>query len=409
MNGDISAAIDSLQVTNYISLTKSNLIHLDGDHYATVIRETVASDGWIYTFTLDFNGNISDVVTDSWEYTLTENGYSPVGLKVPGADYVVLASTDSTWDGQLKTVSIDNTGIITKSIVDTKKVFEYSECPHMCEQYTSGDNVYYIVATSGEYTASPANDGAMMLASVNTTNGLITNEDGIEFDIKCYMPQVIRITDNIVAVYCKLTISPGTANVRTYAVDTLTHSIGSQIDFLSISTDGGTGGPDMHLACCHLVDDIYVFAHTDSSGNGHISTVEIDSSGNISDAVIDTYSYTITANMTDLKRISDDMIAIVYNSGGQISIDTYEIAIDGTINKTIIDTVQVHPSAGGYFCRLDFIEGSTNKWAVTYPSLGKSYIKTYAIEGTGISEPAGETIVIKDITFDDININYEIK
>lgn len=408
MNGDISAAIDSLQVTNYISLTKSNLIHLDGDHYATAIREIVASDGWLYTFTLDSNGNVSDVVTDSWEYTLTENGYSPVGLKVPNSDYVVLVSTDSTWDGQLRTIAI-NSGVITKSIVDTVKIFEYSECPHMCEQYTSGDNVYYIVATSGEYASAPANDGAMMLASVNTTNGLITNHAGIEFDTKCYMPQVIRITDDVVAVYCKSTISPGTANIRTYAVDTSTHSIGSQIDFLSISTEGGTGGPDMHLAFCHLVDDMYIFAHTDSSGNGHISTVEIDNDGNISDTVIDTYLYTGTAHMTDIKRISDDMIAIVYNSGGQISIDTYKIAIDGTINKTIIDTVQVHPNIGGYFCRLDFIEGSTNKWAVTYPSLGKSYIKTYAIEGTSISVPTGETIVIKDITFDDINITYEIK
>lgn len=408
MNGDISAAIDSLQVTNYISLTKSNLIHLDGDHYAIVIREIAASDGWLYTFTLDSNGNVSDVITDSWEYTLTENGYSPVGLKVPNSNYVMVVSTDSTWDGQLNTIEVSNTGVITESIVDTVKIFEYSECPHMCEQYTSGDNVYYIVATSGEYTSAPANDGAMMLASVNTTNGLITNEDGIEFGTKCYMPQVIRITDNIVALYCKSTVSPIEADVKTFAIDTSTHSIGVEIDEIVISTDGGTGGPDMHLASCHLVNDMYVFAHTDSSGNGHISTVEIDSSGNISDTVIDTYSYTITANMTDLKRISDDMIAIVYNSGGQISIDTYEIAIDGTINKTIIDTTQVHPDGGGYFCRLDFIEGSTNKWAVTYPSLGKSYIKTYAIESTGIGIPTGETVIIKDITFDDINITYEI-
>lgn len=405
MSGNISSIIDNLVLTPVAPLTKSDIIHLSGDYYATVLKQLSTASEHMYTFTIDADGNTSDLI-DNWTYSLTGRGYAPVSLKVPGTDYVVVGNSDASWDGYLETITVDGTGNISKTVVDSTKIFEYSECPHMCEQYTSGDKVYYTVMTSGECTGSPTNHAAMMLTSINTLDGSIINEHGIEADTACYMPQVIKIADNVVAGYYK---ANNVARLKTFAIDTLTHTIGSQIDTLDVASDGPfAGGPDMHLAFCHLVDNMYVFMHTNSSGIGHISTVTIDGSGNINE-VLDTYTHGgPTVTMTDINRVSDDMIALMYDDGSQISIDTYEIDVDGMINNVRLSTRQVYSGAdGSYFCKLDFILNSYDKWTALYASPNGATFNTYAIAGTAI-DAVGEVLTVKNITFDELQIKYRI-
>ena len=398
-NGDISGIIDSLEYStaNYPNqIAKSHLSRVSGDTYITSLSAGFVGpaeySGSMYTFDIASDGTIGSVI-DAWGYSSVDTkGYSPVSIIVPDTNYHLMVRSDAAFDGYATTNTIADNGTITKSFASSTKIFEYSECPSMCHMYTSGTKEYYVVVTSGEYSAAPTNHGAIALISVDITDGTVTSEDGAEFDATyCYMPQCVRIADGVVGIYYKTTsTATKLLSVVTYAIDTGAHSIGASIDSLQITSTAKGSAARTYNMITHLVGNIYVCSWMDEVDDGHITTISIDSAGAIGATVEDTFEFqTTSAEFMDIVRVRDDVIGIVATAGtGNVDLATYEIAADGTINTTRLD-IQTIASAEstGFFNRLNYIQDSGDVWAVTrsVPNatfLGGAWVYTVTIEGT---------------------------
>lgn len=163
--------------------------------------------------------------------------------------------------------------------------------------------------------------------------------DSLEFDpADCQFPKIIHISGNVYAVAHQGTSAQGW--IRTMSID-LDGDIGaSVIDSFQYSSTNGEF-PDI----CHVFGDVYAIVYT-----RNVSTITIDSDGNIGASLIDTLQLD-WPNFTcgNIKHIYGDIYAIAYAGTSVVGIiKTVDIANNGTIDNSIVDTFTFDAGRGNY-------------------------------------------------------------
>jgi hypothetical protein len=122
-----------------------------------------------------------------------------------------------------------------------------------------------------------------------------------------------------------------------------TGNINGVIDTLEFDTSSGYE-PDM----THVDGDVYAIAYRGPGDDGFLKTVEIATDGQITNTVIDTLEFdTLSGFEPDIIHVNADVYAITYRGPGDDGfLKTVEIATDGQITNTVIDTLEFDTSSG---------------------------------------------------------------
>jgi hypothetical protein len=150
------------------------LLMVDGGTIA-VCYTTTSSDGYVSTWNITSAGVISAIRADSWEYD-TSNGQYPGFIKIDGNIFAV-AYRDTDTHGCVKTFTIADTGMITKSFIDTltftgTMVNLYNYIFPVISGSVYGISFQGLSADGYIYTMNISNDGTIGDAII----------DSIEFD-----------------------------------------------------------------------------------------------------------------------------------------------------------------------------------------------------------------------------------
>jgi len=378
-DGQITGSIiDSFVFDTYGKDTE--IINIELKVYAIVYRGP-SNDGFIKTIEIENDGQITNSVIDSLEFD-TSSGYNPNIILIKDDVYAIVYSGSSN-NGFIKTIEIENDGQITNSVIDTLE-FGVSRCYYPNIIHINGD--VYAIAYRGW-------DADGFLATVEmANNGSITDKiiSIVEFDTSyCYYPHIVHVNGDIYAITYT---GPGTDGfIKTVEIannGTITESV---IDTLEFDNSYG-----YEPRIIHVNGDIYAIAYTGPGTDGFIKTVEIANTGAITNSVIDSLEFdTSYARYSDIVHVNGIVFAVAYmgpSSDGFIK--TVEIASDGQITNSVIDSLEFDKSYARYS---DIVHVNGIVFAVAY--MGPSYdgfIKTVEIANTG----AITNSVIDSLEFD---------
>ena len=207
------------------------------------------------------------------------------------------------------------------------------------------------------------------------TIGAIGSElSSLEFDpVFCANPSVVNVSGTIYAVAYRG--EDGDGFVKTFSIDS-DGIIGAVIDTLEFETTDCWGPVILNVS-----GNIFAVVYQESVTNdGWVATMEIDSSGNIGAAIIDSAEFTTQCDQDPaFINISGTIFAMAYSgSGNDGFLTTISIATDGTIGA-VIDNLEFD-TAFGADCELIKISGDI--YAVVYR--GNTYdIVTVEIDSSG--------------------------
>ncbi len=309
-----------------------DIVHVSGDVYA-IAYQSGGSDGWLATVEIDSTGQITDPVIDSWEFT-GATGVTPDIEHVSG-DIYAIAYQGGGSDGFIDTVEIGTDGTITTSIIDS---LEYDTGRGVTPSlvHVSGD--YYAIAYSG-----PGTDGWVATVEIDTL-GAITNSvvDTLEFDTAdCVTPYMMHISGDYYAIVYTGTAADGflvTVEIDTAGLISNTVTDSWEFD----ATEGNA--PHINL----VSGDIYSIVYDGSGGDGTLVTLDISTTGVITQTIIDSFVFIAAdGNTPVIEPIQGDYFAIVYSGAGADGfVITVEIDTAGTITNSVLDTLEYDATRG---------------------------------------------------------------
>ena len=244
----------------------------------------------------------------------------------------------------------------------------------------------YAVAYRGS-----ANEGIVKTVEVSA-NGSITDTgiDSLVFDAtRCLAPRIVRVSADVYAVAYQGTGDNGM--LRTVEIASTGNITDTVIDTLQF--DGTVG---LTPSILHAGGDIYGIAYRGVDDDGYLVTVEIDAGGAITDAVIDSLEFDALAGREpNIVNVSGDIYAIAYRGDGDAgTLATVEITSGGAITDTVIDTFAFDGSYGG---TPDIAHVDGDVYAVAYnDSADAGTLRTLEIGATGNITAA----VIDSLVFD---------
>ena len=345
----------------------ASIIPISGNVFATVYAGD-SDDGFIKTVEIATSGQITNTVIDTLEFD-TLKGKDPDIIPISGNVYAIAYSGDSD-GGFLKTIESSTGGEITNTDIDTLEFDTGTgKSPNIIP--ISGD--VYAIAYSGS-----SDDGFLKTVQI-TASGQIADTaiDTLEFDtLKGKDPNLIPISGNVYAIayagdgddgFLKTVEIAASGQITDTAIDTLEFDTlkGKEHDIIPIS------------------GNVYAIAYAGDGDDGFLKTVEITSSGQITNTVIDTLEFDTqkgkTANMIS---ISGNIYAIAYAGDDDDGfLKTVEIAASGQITNTVIDTLEFDTLKGA---TPNIIPISGNVYAIAYAGDGDDgFLKTVEITTSG--------------------------
>jgi hypothetical protein len=387
--GDIAdTIIDTLEFDNANGYEPS-IINVYGEVFAIAYRGT-SGDGFLKTISINADGEIENSVINTLEFD-NANGYEPCIIYVSGNIYAI-AYRGSANDGFLKTVSIDASGYIGNSAIDTLE-FDNSNGYEPSIINVSGN--VYAIAYRG-----PGNDGFLKTVSIDAS-GHIGNSaiDTLEFDnSNGYEPSIINVSGNIYAIAYR---GPGNDGfLKTVAIDASGHIGNSAIDTLEFDTSNG-----YEPSIINVYGDVFTIAYRGTSKGGYLKTVTIDANGNIGNSIIDANTFDSYCYEPCIINISNEMFGITYRgSGNRGYLITMSIAADGDIASSVTDTI-VFDASSGY--EPVIINTSSNIYGIAYRGPNNDgFVKTLGMEESGgsaayeIAATAGDRTIRAFVTID---------
>ena len=177
--------------------------------------------------------------------------------------------------------------------------------------------------------------------------------DTLEFDTsRARNPDVIYIATGIYAVVYKGVDSDGW--LKTFSVSTAGNIGDTVIDSFEFAPNIGVNYPKI----VHVSGDIYAIAYGDGTNDeGRIVTVGIDSSGSITNPVVDgpnTFTTNIdTTQKLDFIKVAEGMYAVVYqDDGNDGNVSSVGISAAGTIDANATDTLEFETDLCTDFCMI---------------------------------------------------------
>jgi prepilin-type N-terminal cleavage/methylation domain-containing protein len=360
--GEISDIIDTYEFETGTCIAP-NIIYVSGSVYAIAYRGP-GNDGFVKTIEIASDGDITDSVIDTLEFD-TVYCINPNIINTSG-DIYAIAYRSTGDDGFLKTVEINSSGQITDSIIDTLE-FDANYCVTANIINISDD--IHAIAYRG-----PGNDGFLKTVEIDS-NGQITDSvvDTLEFDTSTGLePNILHISGDVYVIayrgpgsdgFTKTVEIPSSGQITDTVIDTMEYDTSYSVNPSIINSSG----------------DIYAIAYRGVGNDGFLTTIEIDSNGEITNSVIDTLefetSYCITANIVS---VAGEIYAITYrgvdNDGFVI---TVELDSSGEITDTVVDTLEFDTSNG---LEPSIINVSGDVYAIAYRGPGNDgFLKTIQI------------------------------
>jgi len=364
--GDINSVIDTSEF-GILDVYEPALIHISGKIYAITCRGT-DNDGFLITMQLENNGQIKEGYIDIFEFD-TSSGYEPNIISIKNDVYVV-AYRGPDNDGFLKTVEIDINGMITDSVIDTLEYdANYGGDPNIIHV----DGTIYAIAHTGS-----GSDGCLITVQIEN-NGIIANSviDILEFDVADMGVSeefnIIHVAGDVYAIAYRNPDSDG-------YLQTVEITSGGQISTIDTFSFDVFDGYQPSLT--HVAGEIYAIAYGGFNDSGILKTVEIANNGQITDSIIDTLEFDTFGKDTTIIHVNGDVYVVVYRGYGNDGfLKTVEIANNGQITDSIIDTLEFDTSSG-YEPKITHVDGDV--YAICYQGIySNGFIKTVEIAANG--------------------------
>ena len=270
--------------------------------YVAVAYQGEGTDGWIKTYQIDSNGQITNTAVDSLEFDISD-ALTLDFIHVTGDYFAVAYQGDSDY-GVLKTVEISTSGVITNTVVDTLN-FETNKCINPYLVHVSGD--YYAVAYQDTY-----GDGMLKTVTIDSS-GLIGNSviDSLEFELADFkFGDIVKVTGNYFAIAYRGPSDDGF--LKTVEISTSGIIIDTVVDTLEFDT---TEGREPRLIA--ISESAVAIAYKGDGGDGWLKTVEIDTSGQIAASAKDSLEFDTADNKwVDIIHITGDVFALAYQGNG---------------------------------------------------------------------------------------------
>lgn len=185
-----NSVIDALEFDNKEAVAP-DIVNVAGNYFA-VSYQGDKNDGWLKTFEIAADGQITDTPIDSLEFD-AKDGKSPDIIHISG-DVFAIAYTGQGKSGLLKTLRINAAGVISDAQIDS---LEY--------ETDSSEQATIVPVTGNIYAITyqgPDKDGWLKTVAI-TPDGQIAGAplDSFEFEpIDGQTPQIINISGNYFAV-----------------------------------------------------------------------------------------------------------------------------------------------------------------------------------------------------------------
>ncbi len=385
-------AIKTLQVYNYGVLAAPIIDYVKIDEATNAIEPVIlrirdnviviAYDGagevgWLKTVYITGEGQVTDI-TDSLQYDTT--GINPDIINVSG-DIYAIAYTGPGGQGKLTTVEISQDGLIGDAIIDTL-TFDSNTGDDPNLVHVSGN--IFAIAYQGKQgdgyvaTVEIAPDGQIANSVIDSYEHCTSNAD---------RPDIAHVSGNIFAIAYGGQGGPGYVDTITIATNGLITK--SVIDILNFDSSNGSH-PSMVAVVDNAVDNIFAIAYEGQASDGRLCTVGIASNGQIQNTVIDYLRHeSVTGADPSILHIYGNIFVVAYQAQSGIGrVRSFEIAEDGTITHTPIDTVEFEAifAANPHIMVADIV-GTLTANMYVQPAI-KTYGATYT--GTEYSTDSSE-------------------
>ena len=327
--GDIGSVLDTLE------------FDLAFASYCRVVRvnDTIAlifycdTDGKQHVCTVEVNaaGAITDTLKDSLIWTDVYCGYCSIckradDMFVCGYRGAVGGSPGEAW---LSTISVSALGAIPAATTDDGIADA---------TYVTGTSVIQLLPSLFVVGTKNASNNGQLFTMIISEAGAITTppEDNFQFAAGIDSPpHICKVSDSVIAVV----YSDGSSHGQLFTIGVT--SLGD-IDAGTIDTFGFDLSACDRPRICHVSGDIYAIAYRGPGTEGRLITVTIDSAGEITEPVEDSFTFEAsTANHVFITKISDSIVAVVYEDGsshGQLF--TIGINAAGDIDASKIDFLE---------------------------------------------------------------------
>jgi PKD repeat protein len=379
--GPIADSVVDTLVFDAVKGKTPHLIRISEDVYAIAYAGD-GDDGTLKTVEISTDGTITDAAIDTLEFD-TINGKTPHISYISGDIYAIVYEGDE-YAGTVITVEVTTSGQITNSIVDSE-IFDSVKGKTPVLIHISGD--VYAVVYSGD-----TDDGFVKTFTISTA-GLINTSgeeaiaydyDSLEFDtLSGKTPSLIQISESVYAIAYSGDSYAGTLiTVEVSSTGPITNTIIDTLEYDAVA------GKTPHIIS--ISGNTYGIAYTGDGDDGFLKTVQILTDGTIGDAVIDSLEFdTMTGKTPNITPISGNVYAIVYTGDVYAgSVVTIEVAANGQITDTVIDS-DIFDTVKGNTPRLIPISGDI--YAVAYSGDDDDgMLKTFTISTAGVIADEGE-------------------
>jgi hypothetical protein len=297
-------------------------------------------------------------VGDSVTFSLDQ----PVNQTYPSVSVTLLNSEGGDTQG--------TPGLIQDNTVATYKFAQFAYTPQIIPIST---DVFAIVcrdsSTAGQlYTLTILPDGTFGAQNI----------DSLKFYSKnCYEPDILVVSDNIYAIAFRGSNDDGF--ISTVSINSAGQIGNSVIDTLEFDTSSGY---EPHLI--KVGDSVFTVAYRGSGEDGFLKTININSSGQIANSVIDTLEFdTTNGHEPDIEAISGEYYVIAYRgASGDGFLKTVQISAQGQIANSAIDSLEFDTQD----CyEPDVLATGNNCFVVAYRGQSSDgFIKTVRIENSGM-------------------------
>ena len=316
----------------------------------------------------DIIGEIEDAVLDSLEFDTVYGLRSDI-IQVSGNTYAIAYRGNGN-DGFLKTLEITADGTIANSILDS---LEFDPSNGLFPDIIQISSGIFAIAYQGS-----GNDGFIKTVAI-ASDGSIGNTviDTLEFNNRNGRePDIIHVSGDMYAIAFRG--NGGDGYIITVEITSQGDIAATVTDTLEYDTSAG-----YYPNIIPISGDIYAIAYRGNGGDGFIRTVEIEDNGNITNSILDSLEFdTSNCYYPDIIPISGDVYAVAYQGNGNDGfLKTVQIASNGDISNSVIDTLEFNGSNGR---EPVIIHVTGDIYAITYRGNGNDgFVTTVEIAENG--------------------------
>jgi hypothetical protein len=321
------------------------------------------------------------------EHAIWSLAYGGLAESFDGPGDQVTYQFPETVNGLTATVTItanvtaSPAGEIEDAIIDSE-IFDYGTVSDPDIVHVSGD-VYAVAYRGSGFYDSP---GYLKTVTITASGQISSVIDSLEFENdQAENPGIIQVSGNIFAIayqgsgyssnpgYLKTVSIAANGQISNYVIDTLVFD----------SSQGAS--PDI----VHVSGDVYAVAYQGDgyhSSPGYLKTVNIAVNGQIGNYVIDSLTFESSQGAApDIVHVSGNIYAVAYQGDGYYSspgyLKTVNIAVNGQIGNSVIDTLTFDGSQGASAC---IVPVSGDIYAIAYQGSGDDgFVRTLSIAANG--------------------------